>query len=148
MFEIVHIWETLVTECTYELAWTKFRKSYCTTPGVNDGVSKMLQFLCLSFLRDGQGPDMRAILSLWRSCFYFTVHNNLSTKIFCKFLKVEPWCSRIFLYKSTDNHLTLPSTRGPSGSDRSPEHWDYNTIFVLDMNLLIFCRHKITEPKW
>ena len=32
----------------YELAWTKSRKSYCTTPGIGvggGGVSKMLKFL-------------------------------------------------------------------------------------------------------
>ena len=56
----------------------KSRKSYCTTPSIGIGVgvgigisvgggvgaSKMLKFLHLSFLCDGQGTVRRAILSL------------------------------------------------------------------------------------
>ena len=53
--------------CAFMLAWTKSRKSYCTTPGVgvgvSVGVSKMLKFLRKSFLCDGQGAVRRAILS-------------------------------------------------------------------------------------
>ena len=45
-----------------------YRKSYHTIPGVcigggSSGVSKMLKFLHLSFLCDGQGTDRLAILS-------------------------------------------------------------------------------------
>ena len=45
--------------------------SYCTTvgvggSGVGGGISKMLKFLCSSFLCDGQGTVRRAILSLWQ----------------------------------------------------------------------------------
>ena len=57
----------MIIEGYFELAWTKSRKSYCTTGGVGVGggvgigvgggfgVSKMLKFLHLSFLCDGQG---------------------------------------------------------------------------------------------
>ena len=48
----------------------KSRKSYYTTyrvgVGVGVGVSKMLKFLHLSFLCDGQGAVRWAILSLWQ----------------------------------------------------------------------------------
>ena len=66
-------------ESHYKLAWTESRKSYCTTPGVGVGigdgscvgVTKMLKFLHLSFLCDGQGAVRRATCPCDRSCFSF-----------------------------------------------------------------------------
>ena len=56
----------------------KSRKRYYTTPGVGigvgvGGISKMLKFLHLSFLGDGQGFVRRAILSLWQVLFNFAM---------------------------------------------------------------------------
>ena len=45
--------------------------------------------------------------------------------------------------------INFTQTKGPFGPDRSPEPWDLNVIwnfwtFVFAMNLLTFCRHKVT----
>ena len=51
--------------CHFYLAWTKSRKSYCTTPAsALASASSLAKVFTLKFLCDGQGSVRRAILSL------------------------------------------------------------------------------------
>ena len=77
---------------------------------------------------------------------------------FYKYLLLTINHSQMYLRRMSSLHSCSTGarkrkTRGPVGPDRSPESCDTNGIlafwtFVFAMNLLIVCRHKVTEPKW
>ena len=73
-----------------------YKKSCCTTPGIEVGISgsisisKMLKFM-LKFLCDGQGPVRQAILYKDRSCI------NSAAGVVVIFLEVWAW-----LFKTND----------------------------------------------
>ena len=71
-------------------------------------ISKVLKFLCCSFLCDGQGADRQAILSCDRSCLYIlrsggnVVDNMLNMPIHflqCVFYVEKLFCTHRFFHK-------------------------------------------------